>query len=126
MPCGMSTEAESCVLVSQILKELTMLSSASSGGGSGSQSDLEPLQRLAAELALVASAAQAGTRARVVGRSRGMCDITPYLTLSGPPAGWQAMCWMHRIRHRLNVFVCIVRCATLRPHHNICGASAVA
>lgn len=68
-------EAEMHDWASQILKELTALSSGgSSGGGGASHSDFAPLQRLAAELALVASAAQAGTRAHVLGRSRGMAS----------------------------------------------------
>jgi hypothetical protein len=57
----------------QILKELTGPGSGSSAASQTSdEGDAEPLRKLAAELALVAAAAQAGPRAYVLGRSRGM------------------------------------------------------
>lgn len=64
--------AASCM---QILKELTgpgPVSSSSAVGHPSNEDDTEALRKLAAELALVAAAAQAGPRAYVLGRSRGM------------------------------------------------------
>lgn len=52
-----------------MLRELTVLGSAVAGKENG----LEPLTRLAAELVLASSAAQAGMRTHIIGRSHGMC-----------------------------------------------------
>ena len=67
---GVCNMAASCM---QILKELAGPGSSSNAAShSSDESDAEPLRKLAAELALVAAAAQAGPRAYVLGRSRGM------------------------------------------------------
>jgi len=59
------------LLDAQMLRDLTILSGAGASGAG--REPVESAQRLAAELVLVSAAAQAGTRAHIVGRSHGRC-----------------------------------------------------